>query len=526
MFLDFYNMSACVRGFLASELSTCDDISFDSLVGFVRDHPVCQTLMPHQVDAVTFMLSRDGGILADDMGLGKTCCSIIRCLIQPEASLPCLIITPAGLRRTWRDEILRICPTATIEMPDSGDDLDGTRLPQFTIIPFSRLKSFYQWNALPSFKVLFVDESQAFKNNRSFTRNESREAAATHARGDSVKGHRTALMFEIAKPIPSIYCLTGTPILSRPRELFNLLKLIRHPLGNSFLRFSKQFCGGVETRFGWQADGCTNAVELRESLKNVVLRRLKVDVLNLPGKETILTRTPLAGEWIAKYRGAWHSYITNLKSTKSKADQRKAFKARHIVSLNLLRQICSQSKTDYIVDRIINSDEKMIVFTSVTETLTSISEALTAKGVDHVCYHGAMNESKRHAAVKHFRGEPACRVFLSNTEAGKTGLTLIEATRVIFMDMVWTPADHYQAEDRAHRIGQTRKVTCEYLIAPGTVEDVIYELLASKKKVIDKILGGRAEDDGGVMGATIEGDFLTKIISLAKSPEAEQLQIF
>ena len=91
--------------------------------------------------------------------------------------------------------------------------------------------------------------------------------------------------------------------------------------------------------------------------------------------------------------------------------------------------------------------------------------------------------------MKKFRTDPSCRVFVSNIEAGKTGLTLIEATRVMFLDMAWTPADLYQCEDRAHRIGQTKPVVCEYVIVPDTVEDLVLELLSSKKVVIDRLLG-------------------------------------
>lgn len=526
MVIDFSKLNSVVADFLASGLSLCDDASFYESLNSVRGSSSAMLLMEHQIDAVAFLHSRAGGILADDMGLGKTCCAVVRCLVSPEKSFPCLVVTPAGLRNTWRDEILRIDKSLSVSMPNSPADIESSRLPQFVIIPFSRLKAFYKWDAISQFKILYVDEAQAFKNSRGFNRSERQEAAYQHSQGESVKGHRTSLLFEISRDIPAVFCLTGTPVLSRPRELFNLLRLIRHPLAGNFIRFSERFCGGVQTRFGWHADGCTNAVELRESLKNVVLRRLKLDVLQLPGKETILTRTPLSGEWLARYRGAWGNYVSEIRATRSKKDVRNALKAKHLVSLNLLRQICSQSKAEYISARVAASTEKFIIFTSVTETLTNISEKLKSFNVHHVCYHGALNEKKRHLAVQEFRTNPDCRVFVSNTEAGKTGLTLVEATRVVFMDMVWTPADHYQAEDRAHRIGQTKKVTCEYLIAPGTVEDVIYELLSSKKKVIDRILGGAQEDDTGEMATTIEGDFIARVISAAKTAEADQLQIF
>lgn len=525
MIFDFDNGGATIRGFLTSGLTACDDTAFYGGVNLVEGHVARAGLLKHQVDSVAFLISRSGGILADDMGLGKTCSAIVSSLIG-EDRLPALIICPAGLRNTWRDEVTRVAPQLTVALPNRPDDIPDGRFPDVVVIPFSRLKNFFGWEALPGFKVLFVDEAQAFKNSRAFSRRERVGAEAAVEQGAKLTGHRTAILFEIASQIPAVFCLTGTPILSRPRELFNLLRLIRHPLGKDFRRFSIRYCDGHQGAFGWQADGCTNAIELRESLRNVILRRMKDDVLNLPGKESLLTRTPLMGDWVNRYRNTWRDYIASAKLVKSKEAMRSAWKAKHLVSINLLRQICSLSKIEYLSDRLAGSTEKVIVFTSFSESLNGVCEKLEAVGIGHVRYEGGMNEKQRHAAVTAFRTDEQCRVFVSNTEAGKTGLTLVEATRVIFMDMVWTPADHYQAEDRAHRIGQTKRVTCEYLIVPDTVEDVIFELLATKKKVIDRILGASGVDNNGELNSNIEADFLSKIKVLAKQSLAGQGELF
>ncbi|MBA2257395.1 MAG: hypothetical protein H0W18_00720 [Acidobacteria bacterium] len=78
--------------------------------------------------------------------------------------------------------------------------------------------------------------------------------------------------------------MTGTPLTSRPRDLFVLLQLVGHPLGRSFLAFAKRYCAAEKGEFGWKTGGASNIDELTVQLHGVMLRRSKDDVLALPPK--------------------------------------------------------------------------------------------------------------------------------------------------------------------------------------------------------------------------------------------------
>ena len=90
-------------------------------------------------------------------------------------------------------------------------------------------------------------------------------------------------------------------------------------------------------------------------------------------------------------------------------------------------------------------------------------------------------------AVDRFQNDPEVRVAICNIIAGGVGITLTAATHVIFQDLDWVPANHLQAEDRAYRMGQTERVTVEYMLADGTLDVFIAELLEAKLRLINAV---------------------------------------
>ena len=81
-----------------------------------------------------------------------------------------------------------------------------------------------------------------------------------------------------------VFLLTGTPMTSRPRDLFNLLRCVGHPATRSFLSFAKRYCEAYRNDFGWVTTGASNLEELNLLMKEVSLRRKKDEVLDLPPK--------------------------------------------------------------------------------------------------------------------------------------------------------------------------------------------------------------------------------------------------
>jgi SWI/SNF-related matrix-associated actin-dependent regulator 1 of chromatin subfamily A len=522
MVYSFGDWRSVLGEFCSSTLETPDDSTYVNTLELFQKHPAREGLMDHQVQAAAFISSRRGAILADDMGLGKTRSALAALRYLGGEARSALIVTPAGLRRAWLDEAEKYWPEAKVVLADKGEDLRADF--DVAIASYTKLKAFVMEPEMEKISTLIVDEAHSFKNARALYGEQKRIYVDKIADGKDPGVHRTALLLSIAEHIPRVYCLTGTPIMSRPRELFNLLKMTRHSLGRNFIQFSTRYCGGHNGRFGWVSDGCTHAEELREKLRNHTLRRHKKDILRLPPKEIVRVDTPLDIHGQFRYSGAWDEYVEMVKATRTSAEVARVWQAKHLVQLSLLRQICSESKIPRVIERVKEHHGKVVIFSTYTKTLELVTDGLRDCGVESIIYDGSLNEKQRAEAVKSFQKNRDIKVFVAQTEAAKVGLTLTAATLVIFLDLVYTPADHFQAEDRCYRIGQKSPVRIEYFLCPGTVEDHLVELHDTKKKIISKIFDDDIPDGEDAFSSDLRKELLIRMKKMALKPRPPQRQ--
>ena len=208
------------------------------------------------------MLGRQRAILADDMGLGKTRQSVLA-MHQAQPEGPYLVVCPAAVKINWAREIALVLPAAEIAIvgpalvPEPG--YTGWVVINYDILAKHPLAA-HAWSGL------VFDEAHYLKNYRS-------------------QRHRLSL--DLVKAVGDeavVHLLTGTPLTSRPRDLFPLLQLARHALGRSFVSFAKRYCDGYKGDYGWVADGASNIEELTVQLHGIMLRRTKAEVLDLPPK--------------------------------------------------------------------------------------------------------------------------------------------------------------------------------------------------------------------------------------------------
>ena len=105
---------------------------------------------------------------------------------------------------------------------------------------------------------------------------------------------------------------------------------------------------------------------------------------------------------------------------------------------------------------------------------------------------GQTPTDKRQSLVDRFQKDERIRVYLANIIAGGIGTNLTAATQVVFNDLDWVPANHWQAEDRAYRIGQTRTVNVTYMIASNTIDDFVQSVLQRKGALVSAVVDGKA----------------------------------
>jgi len=277
-------------------------------------------------------------------------------------------------------------------------------------------------------------------------------------------------------------------------DFFNLLKIIKSPIAQNWKHYAVRYCDGRkffrtlkngQKRQIWLTDGASNLEELASKTKNVILRRLKTDVLDMPDKVVTPTYHRLDNKGWLEYEHLWEEYLQKrLLEGKKNGNLQK-----DLVELILLRQFIAAQAIPHTIEMVENAIEmgrKVIIFTSFTEELEILAAHFGKLAVKH---NGPMTTTQKQKSVDAFQNNPKVKVFIGNIKSAGVAITLTEATVVIFNSFSWVTGDNEQAEDRAFRIGQKNDVNVYYQLFEDTISTRMWETLRNKKEVIDIILG-------------------------------------
>ena len=426
--------------------------------------------MEHQKVAIEKLLANDRYILADDMGLGKTTSAIIASMESGAKKV--LIICPASLKINWQREIENYSnkKVLIVEGKKWGSTFD------YYIINYDIIKNYHSMESVAlgeeirqpilkeKFDLVIIDEAHMISN---------------------PTAQRTKLINDIVEKIPKVWLLSGTPMTSRPINYYNILKIVNSPIALNWQSYVKRYCGGYQFTVNgkkiWNTGGATNLDELRERTKNLVLRRMKTDILDLPDKII----TPIFLDLKSTF------YDEELEDFMRITNENKNKESLSITINRLMkvRQVIAYEKVEYtseIIDRCLEQGKKVIVFTNFTMTLDMLHEKYKKNSV---VLDGRMSKEKRQQSVDRFQSEDKINIFISNIIAGGVGITLTAAEAVIMNDLSFVPAHHSQAEDRAFRYGQKKNVIVYYPIFENTMEKIVYNILNKKKNIIDQVMG-------------------------------------
>jgi superfamily II DNA or RNA helicase len=408
-------------------------------------------LYDYQRAGVHHLLSQSGALLADDMGLGKTRQSIVAAHLATPANEKILVVCPASLRINWQREIMAVMsmqpdPATPVEIGALrvaviGENESATlRESRWHVCTYERLGAVAR-DVETSYAVMMIDEAHFLK-----------EPAA----------NRTRNAFIVASRIGRRYLLTGTPVLNRESEIHTLLRLSGHAVGEMLIGdFVDAYVGSAPKR-----------IALGEAIQGWLLRRKKDVLKHLPGKlrEEVYYAPD---EGLDRY----HSLLDD-------------DSLPPLARIGKLRQMIEELKIPAVLERInaLGRDDKVLVFCEYTDTIARLGSALNDMGVACVSVTGSDSIAARQKAVDAFQQNTDVRVFLGTSGAAGVGLNLTAANWVIFSGLPWTPAMKNQAEDRAFRNGQTRKVTVYTPIVAGTIDEQLHALLASKQAIADDVL--------------------------------------
>jgi superfamily II DNA or RNA helicase len=470
-------------------------------------------LRPYQDDGYQWLafLYRHGlgGVLADDMGLGKTLQTLALILHArgleargPEDSgqtaekPPFLVVAPTSVVANWATEAERFAPGLTTVALTDTEGKSGVPLAQacagadIVVTSYALFRLDVEAYAALPWAGLVMDEAQFLKNR-------------------ATKAHQYARDLEA----PFKLALTGTPLENNLMELWSLFAIVAPGLFPAPHHFGQDFAKPIEKN-----GDSDRLARLRRRVRPLMLRRTKDAVAkDLPEK----LEQRLDVELDPKHRKLYQQYLQRERE-KVLGLVEDLDRNRFIVfrSLTLLRLMAldpslvdethdgvSPAKLDALLEQlgdVVAEGHRALVFSQFTSFLKKAAERLDAEGIAYEYLDGSTR--RRGEVVSRFK-EGEAPVFLISLKAGGFGLNLTEADYCFLLDPWWNPAAEAQAVDRAHRIGQTRRVMTYRLVAKGTIEEKVMELKEKKAALFSSVM-----DDDSMFASSLTADDVRSLL--------------
>ncbi|MGN0778144.1 MAG: DEAD/DEAH box helicase, partial [Aristaeellaceae bacterium] len=437
------------------------------------------SLRPYQQRGYEWLHTLDrlhmGGVLADDMGLGKTVQVIALLKASRKENETSLVVAPTSLTYNWLSELNRFAPELSVMVLNGSGAQRASQIRHvkevrdidvlITSYPLIR-RDIDQLTDM-TFRYVILDEAQHIKN-------------AGSVGAMAVKQLQAQTRF----------ALTGTPMENNAGELWSIFDFVLPGYLLSYNAFIRRYQDGQD------------ADDLRRKIRPFLMRRLKKDVLTeLPDKiETVLT-AQMSPEQSKVYQSAMvrlRERVDHVMAEKGLGRGR----TEVLAAITELRQICchpalvlddytgTSGKLDMLLEILpgaIAAGRRVLLFSQFTSMLKILRRQLDAEGFETMYLDGETPSGKRLAMTEQFNGGQG-QIFLISLKAGGTGLNLTGADMVIHYDPWWNPAAEDQATDRAHRIGQTRKVEVIRLVTHDSIEEQVVALGQRKKALFDQLV--------------------------------------
>ena len=527
------------------------------------------TLKDYQVDGLEWLLSlynnRLNGILADEMGLGKTIQSLalLAYLIEKKGVPgPFLIIVPNSVLSNWVNEFERWVPTVTYipyrgNKPKRKSMQDKIKSGEFNILltTYEFVMSDKAVLGKISWAYMIIDEGHRLKN---------KDGKLTKVLANNYEAPRRLL-------------LSGTPLQNSLPELWALLNFLLPEIFKSAENFdewfAKPFSATGEKVDLTEEERMLVIQRLHKVLRPFLLRRLKKDVMKeLPQKVVHVLKCEMSGMQKKLYH---HLKIHGvILSPPDLSDGNAAVQVGNVKYLNntimQLRKVCNHPFLFQQVDRgmvrhlgldakVVNTDDlwrscgkfelldrvlhkmfytghRVLLFSQMVELLIVLEDYCILRSIDYLKLDGNTKGEERGELITKFNA-PASKykLFILSTRAGGLGLNLQGADTVIIYDSDWNPHQDLQAQDRAHRIGQTREVRVFRFVTVNSVEESIFETAQEKLQMDAQVI--QAGQFNKSSTASDRQLFLRKLLEAGEEeevgedteallPDAEQMNLY
>lgn len=446
----------------------------------------------YQIEGVKYGIDKRHWHLGDEQGLGKTkqIIDLARYLKEIQGVEHCLVICGvASLRWNWRDEIETHSDETykllgfrsrkrSNKLYDGGtkaklEDLEEVPEEFFWIINIEAfreeaiVKLLKKYHENGTIGAIFIDEVHKVKNPLSAQGKGFIKVMNTKNKND----YRVTM--------------SGTPLVNQPMDLFIIFKSLGYE-ENSYTAFKNHYCifGGYMDR---EIVGYRNLQELKTRLKNIQLRRLKEDVLELPQKfpQTVYVdmykeQEPLYKEVLAGLQDKIDLIMLSPNPLAQFTRLRQVVGTPQLVS-STVQKSAKLDKLVELVDEIASRGEQCLIFSNWAEVVQII--------VDILKPYNAMGYLAKNKNLKDtentFKADINKVALVGTIKLMGTGLTFNNSNNVIFFDSPWTGADKQQCIDRCHRIGQTNDLNIYSLVCANSIDEKV-EMIVRRKELLSQ----------------------------------------
>ena len=462
----------------------------------------------HQIDGVIYGLQHDKWLLGDSMGLGKSKQSIDIAVAKKSqyGYKHCLVICGVnGLKWNWVNEVAthsdehswilgqkqRGNHTVIGSNADKVADIkalkDGELEDKYFII--TNIESLRDEDIVKglselcdnnTINMIIADECHMMKNPSS----------------QQGKGF-------LKLKADSMIAMTGTPLLNTPLDLYIILKWLGYE-NHTFYSFRNHYCkmGGFG---GYQIVGYQHLNELQAKLDEMMLRRKKEDVLDLPEKTYINEYVEMSDKQRIIYNEISSEIKMNIDQIKMASNplaelirMRQATGYTGILSSSI-KVSAKLDRMEELVEDSVSDGKKVVIFSNWTQMTDAIYERLNKNYKGIAVITGQTKDADRQNLINKFQNDEDCNIMIGTIGALGTGVTLSSASVVIFVDHPWTRGVYDQAVDRLHRIGQTSNILIYNLLCKNTIDEKILAIINKKGAMSDMIVDNMTPTDKSVL---------------------------
>jgi len=449
----------------------------------------------HQIVGFNFGLNNDKWLLGDEMGLGKTK-QVIDIAVAKKLSkgyTHCLIICGVnGLKWNWQNEVYT----------HSNEEayILGQRITRGRTVIGSNADKLTDVMTLATNPAYFIitnvetlrDENIALELQKLCNTGVIGMVAFDEchkAKNPTTQQGKGILKLQA----DTMIAMTGTPLMNNPFDLYIILKWLgyeKHAFG-AFKRHYGEF-GGFG---GYEVVGYKNLEELQERLDEIMLRRKKEEVLDLPEKTYIDEYVEMSNDQKKIYDEVTsdvRSHIDQIKMAPNPLAElirmRQATGYTGILS-SVIQESAKIDRLEELVAEARDNGEQVVIFSNWQQMTDAIYARLNKKFLHVSQITGDTKDSDRQHIVDEFQSGKI-KILIGTTGAMGTGLTLTAGTIEIFVDEPWNKALKEQAVDRCHRIGQKNNLTIYTLMCRNTIDEKIHQLVEKKGAMADVLIDG------------------------------------